>query len=89
MERDIVGLEANIRRFIPESDIKVEIVSDNIVLTGSVRTPQDSARAVQLAEAFLKGGEATTRNISLTGGDNGGDAAILLKTVKYRKSSIC
>ncbi|WP_216330530.1 type II and III secretion system protein family protein [Agrobacterium deltaense] len=76
VERDIVGLEANIRRFIPESDIKVEIVSDNIVLTGSVRTPQDSARAVQLAEAFLKGGEATTRNISLTGGDNGGDAAI-------------
>jgi pilus assembly protein CpaC len=41
-----------------------------------VRTPQDSARAVQLAEAFLKGGEATTRNISLTGGNNGGDAAI-------------
>ncbi|NTB95666.1 type II and III secretion system protein family protein [Agrobacterium tumefaciens] len=76
VERDISGLEANIRRFIPESDIKVEIVSDNIVLTGSVRTPQDSARAVQLADAFLKGGEATTRNISLTGGDNGGDAAI-------------
>ncbi|MFJ1308165.1 type II and III secretion system protein family protein [Agrobacterium sp. P15N1-A] len=76
VERDIVGLEGNIRRFIPESDIKVEIVSDNIVLTGTVRTPQDSARAVQLAEAFLKGGEATTRNISLTGGDNGGDAAI-------------
>lgn len=76
VERDISGLEANIRRFIPDSDIKVEIVSDNIVLTGSVRTPQDSARAVQLADAFLKGGEATTRNISLTGGDNGGDAAI-------------
>ncbi|MBO9655651.1 type II and III secretion system protein family protein [Agrobacterium sp. SOY23] len=76
VERDISGLETNIRRFIPDSDIKVEIVSDNIVLTGSVRTPQDSARAVQLAEAFLKGGEATTRNISLTGGDNGGDAAI-------------
>ncbi|MFK0206879.1 type II and III secretion system protein family protein [Agrobacterium sp. NPDC090283] len=76
VERDISGLEANIRRFIPDSDIKIEIVSDNIVLTGSVRTPQDSARAVQLADAFLKGGEATTRNISLTGGDNGGDAAI-------------
>ena len=42
VERDIVGLETNIRRFIPDSDIKVEIVSDNIVLTGTVRTPQDS-----------------------------------------------
>ncbi|WP_313613498.1 type II and III secretion system protein family protein [Agrobacterium sp.] len=76
VERDINGLEANLRRFIAESDIKVEIVSDNIVLSGTVRTPQDSARAVQLAEAFLKGGEATTRNLTLTGGDNGGDAAI-------------
>jgi pilus assembly protein CpaC len=76
VERDITGLQANLRRFIPESDISVEIVSDNIVLTGSVRTPQDSARAMQLAEAFLRGGEATTRNVSLTGGDNGGDAAI-------------
>lgn len=76
VERDISGLEANIRRFIPDSDIKVEIVSDNIVLSGSVRTPQDSARAVQLAEIFLKGGEATTRSITLTGGKQGGDAAI-------------
>lgn len=89
VERDISGLEANIRRFIPESDIKVEIVSDNIVLTGSVRTPQDSARAVQLADAFHKGGEATTRNISLTGGDNGGDAAILRSAGRYRKLSTC
>ncbi len=76
VERDIVSLEANIRRFIPESDIKIEIVSDNIVMTGSVRTPQDSARAVQLAQAFLTGGEATTRNITLTGGERNSGAAI-------------
>lgn len=76
IERDIAGLEANLRRFIPQSDIKVEIVSDNIVLTGTVRTPQDAARAESLAEAFLKGGEATTRNTTASGGDNGGDVAI-------------
>ena len=76
IERDIAGLEANLRRFIPESDITVEIVSDNIVLTGTVRTPQDAARAQSLASAFLKGGEATTRNETASGGDNGGDVAI-------------
>ncbi|CAH0339026.1 type II and III secretion system protein family protein [Rhizobium sp. CECT 9324] len=76
IERDIAGLEANLRRFIPESDIKIEIVSDNIVLTGSVRTPQDAARAQSLAQAFLQGGEATTRNLTAEGGDNGGDVAI-------------
>lgn len=76
IERDIAGLETNLRRFIPESDITVEIVSDNIVLTGTVRTPQDAARAESLASAFLKGGEATTRNETASGGDNGGDVAI-------------
>lgn len=76
IERDIGGLEANIRRFVPDSDVKVEIVSDNIVLTGTVRTPQDSDQVVKLAKAFLKGGEATTRNLTASGGNNGGDVAI-------------
>jgi len=76
IERDISGLEANLRRFLPDSNIKVEIVSDNIVLSGSVRTPQDSAKAAQLANAFLKGGEATTREITATSGNNSGDSAI-------------
>lgn len=67
IERDISGLEANLRRFLPDSDIKVEIISDNIVLTGSVRTPQDASQAASLAEVFLKGGEATTRNITAQG----------------------
>lgn len=74
VERDVTGLEANLRRFIPDSDIQVEIISDNIVLSGSVRTPQDATQAVSLAEIFLKGGEATTRTV-VAKGDNG-DSAI-------------
>ncbi|MDH4441016.1 MAG: type II and III secretion system protein family protein [Rhizobium sp.] len=76
IERDIVGLEGNLRRFIPESDIKIEIISDNIVLTGTVRTPQDAARAQSLAKAFLQGGEATTRNTTAASSQEGGDVAI-------------
>ncbi|MBP1861457.1 type II and III secretion system protein family protein [Rhizobium herbae] len=74
IERDIAELEANLRRFIRDADISVEIVSDNIVLTGTVSTTLDSTTAADLAEAFLKGGEATTRNITAQG--NNGDAAI-------------
>ncbi|MDK1377436.1 MULTISPECIES: type II and III secretion system protein family protein [unclassified Sinorhizobium] len=74
VERDVAGLEANLRRFIPDADINVEIISDNVVLTGTVRTPLDSTKAVDLARAFLKGGEATTRNITAQG--NNGDADI-------------
>jgi pilus assembly protein CpaC len=76
IERDITGLQDNLRRFIPDSDIKVEIISDNIVLTGTVRTPQDAAQAERLTTAFLKGGEATTRNQTATGGNTYGGVAI-------------
>lgn len=74
VERDISGLEAHLRRFIPDSDISVEIISDNIVLTGTVRTPQDALQAARLADVFLTGGEATTRTVTAQG--NNGDAAI-------------
>lgn len=74
IERDVSGLQGHLARFLPDSDIKVEIISDNIVLTGSVRTPQDAAQAARLAQIFLTGGEATTRVTTATG--DGGDAAI-------------
>lgn len=74
VERDIAGLQAHLRRFIPDSDIQVEIISDNIVLNGTVRTPQDASQAERLARIFLSGGEATTRTVTAQG--NNGDAAI-------------
>ena len=74
VERDITGLEAQLARFIKDSDIQVEIISDNIVLTGRVRTPLDAEQASRIAQAFVAGGEATTRNITAQG--NNGDAAI-------------
>ena len=74
IERDVSGLQAHLARFLPDSDIQVEIISDNIVLTGSVRTPQDAAQAARLAQIFLTGGEATTRVTTAT--SEGGDAAI-------------
>lgn len=76
IERDVSGLETNLRRFIPDSNINVEIVSDNIVLTGTVRTPQDATQAADLAQVFLKGGEATTRTETASG--TGGDSSVAL-----------
>ncbi|MCD2178961.1 type II and III secretion system protein family protein [Rhizobium sp. C1] len=76
VERDISQLETNLRRFLPDSDIKVEIISDNIVLTGTVRTPQDAAQASKLAEIFVKGGEATTRNETASGSGTSSSVAI-------------
>ncbi len=75
IERDIKGLEENLRKFVPGSNIKVEIVNDNIILTGTVPTPQASAQTLQLTNAFLSGGEATTNQfqggaaLNTTGGN--------------------
>ncbi|MET3793020.1 type II and III secretion system protein family protein [Aquamicrobium terrae] len=66
VERDVAGIEGYLKRFIPNSDIKVELVNDNVVLTGTVETPLDAKRAVQLANAFVTGGEATTGQYSQT-----------------------
>lgn len=60
IERDVTSLSSSLRKYIPGSDIKIELINDNIVLTGSVQTPQDAAQAAKLAELLVSGGEATT-----------------------------
>lgn len=78
VERDVSGLEEQLKRFIPESDIKVELINDNVVLTGTVESPLDATRAVDLARIFVSGGEATTGQYSQTaiGGSANGGAVI-------------
>ncbi|TKT74956.1 type II and III secretion system protein family protein [Aquamicrobium sp. LC103] len=66
VERDVSGLEDNLKRFLPNSDIKVELINDNVVLTGTVETPLDAKRAEQLARLFVSGGEATTGQFAQT-----------------------
>ncbi|GIL01216.1 MAG: pilus assembly protein CpaC [Alphaproteobacteria bacterium] len=67
IERDIEGLKQYIEKYVPGSDVTVEMVNDNVILTGTVPTPQASARAAQLARIFVTGGEATTNQFNNTG----------------------
>ena len=53
VERDIGALTQTIRRLVPGSDVQAEMINDNVVLTGTVVTPQAAAKAVQLAEVFV------------------------------------
>jgi len=78
IERDIEGLEENLRKYVPGSNVKVEIVNDNIILTGTVPTPQASSRVLLLARAFISGGEATTNQFqsNATNVDSGGNVII-------------
>ena len=72
IERDVAGLEANLEKYVPGSDVVVEIVNDNIILTGTVPTPQASSRVIQLARAFISGGEATTNQFATQNNFSGG-----------------
>ena len=57
VERDTSTLVARCsRRLIPDSDIKVEIVSDNIVLSGTVKNAADARKAQDIANIFANGG---------------------------------
>lgn len=90
IERDTAGLEDYLKRFIPNSDITVELLNDNVVLTGTVETPLDAARAVNLAEIFVTGGEATTGQYATTAaaGREGGDVDIDNPDNERRTSTI-
>ena len=90
IERDVAGLEDYIRRFIPTSTVKVELLNDNVVLTGTVDTPLDAKRAVDLATIFVSGGEATTGQYSQTaaGGSASNGVAIDNPDQQRRTSKI-
>jgi pilus assembly protein CpaC len=78
IERDVAGLDAYLARFIEDSDITAEIINDNVVLTGTVQTPQDAAKAVALAEIFVKGGEATTGAFDKSSVSGGGEGSVVI-----------
>ncbi len=90
VERDVAGLEEYLKRFIPNSAIDVELINDNVVLTGTVETPLDAARAAQLAQIFVTGGEATTGQYSQSAAapTDGGGVAINNPDQKRQTSRI-
>jgi pilus assembly protein CpaC len=54
VERDLSDLTSTIRSDVPDSNIKVAALNDNVVLTGSVANAQDAARAQDLAAQFIR-----------------------------------
>ena len=52
VERETAGLESLLNRLISGSNIKVEMLNQTVVLTGSVKSPIDSVRASDIAKQF-------------------------------------
>jgi pilus assembly protein CpaC len=68
VERDTSGLTTLLHQLLPDSDVQVQIVSDNLILSGTVRNAADSRRAQDIANVFLNGGSQAQGS----GGDAGG-----------------
>jgi pilus assembly protein CpaC len=90
VERDVSGLHEYLKRQLPNSNIQIELINDNVVLTGTVETPLDAKRAAELAQLFVSGGEATTGQYSQTaaGGDSAGGVDINNPDQQRRTSRI-
>ncbi|WP_370637280.1 type II and III secretion system protein family protein [Phyllobacterium chamaecytisi] len=91
IERDVAGLEDALKKYIPDSNIKVELMNDNVILTGSVETPLDAKRATDLATLLVSGGEATTgqyQQTAVSGGAGGTSVVIGDQDEARQKSKI-
>mgnify|MGYP001765891967 FL=1 len=53
VERETAGLEDLLNRVISGSRIKVEMLNQTVILTGSVRSPSDSVRASNISKQFV------------------------------------
>jgi pilus assembly protein CpaC len=52
IERETAGLESLLNRLISGASIKVEMLNQTVVLTGSVKNPTDATRASNIAKQF-------------------------------------
>lgn len=53
IERDLTGVSKMLDRLMPGSNIKLEAVNDNVVLTGSVRNASDASRAGDIVSRLV------------------------------------
>lgn len=51
---DLSSLDNLLRRLLPGSNVKSELAGASIVLTGSVRSPSDANKAMQIAEQYAE-----------------------------------
>jgi pilus assembly protein CpaC len=68
IERDLGALENLIARLIPGSNVRVETVGENVVLTGRVPTPIDATRASEIVNSFLWESDSDTATSAAAGG---------------------
>jgi pilus assembly protein CpaC len=82
VEKGGLDLQNLIRRLLPTSNITVDVLNGNVVLSGTVATAADAKQAVDLATAFAKNADDSdkTNSKSSTNTNNDGGTTIVAST---------
>jgi pilus assembly protein CpaC len=67
IERETAGLEGLLNRLISGANIRVEMLNQTVVLTGTVKNPTDSVRAANIARQFSTVSYKTTTTEKVEG----------------------
>ncbi len=74
ISRDMGALQGIFKRVLRDSKIKVDTVNEHIVLTGSVRSPADATKALDIAARFVQSKDQVINLIT-----SGGNEQVALK----------
>lgn len=69
ISKDLSALSGIYSRILRDSKVKVDMVNEHIVLTGSVRTPSDSTKATDIAARFVKSKEEVINLLTTSGNE--------------------
>lgn len=83
ISRDMSALSGMYKRILRDSKVKVDMVNEHIVLTGSVRTPGDATKAADIASRFVKSKEQVINLLTSSGNEQ---VNLQVKVVEIKRS---
>jgi pilus assembly protein CpaC len=69
IERDVAALNAMFQKLIPGANISVDAINENVVLSGTARSPADAGRAADIAGRFAGDPAKVLNMIGIEGTD--------------------
>lgn len=69
VEQDMAALNAMFHKLIPDANIKVDAINENVILSGTAPSPADAGRAADIAGRFAGDANKVLNMISVDGSD--------------------
>lgn len=85
VDTGVGALQDTLSRVVPGSDIRAEAVNESVILTGSVNSPGEADRAVQVARQFVSAPERVLNMLTIAGSDQ---VMLKVRVVEVQRSSV-